>query len=76
MNGPEIQKKIAENMRIIEDEASHGMFTLSARANSALEEINIFVVFVRIIMMKQDIVYSVTKRWINDYIIQYWLSAL
>lgn len=38
MNGPEIQKKIAENMRIIEDEASHGMFTLSVRANSALEE--------------------------------------
>ena len=38
MNGPEIQKKIAENMRIIEDEASHGMFTLSARANNALEE--------------------------------------
>lgn len=38
MSGPEIQKKIAENMRVIEDEASHGMFTLSVRANSALEE--------------------------------------
>lgn len=38
MSGPEIQKKIAENMRVIEDEASHGMFTLSARANGALEE--------------------------------------
>ena len=38
MSGPEIQKKITENMRIIEDEASHGMFTLSIRANSALEE--------------------------------------
>lgn len=38
MSGPEIQKKITENMRVIEDEASHGMFTLSVRANSALEE--------------------------------------
>jgi hypothetical protein len=38
MSGPDIQKKIAENMRIIEDEASHGMFTLSARANAALED--------------------------------------
>ena len=38
MNGPEIQKKITENMRIIEEEASKGIFTLSARATEALEE--------------------------------------
>lgn len=38
MNGPEIQKKIASNMRIVEEEAQKGIFTLSARAAAAVEE--------------------------------------
>ena len=38
MNGPEIQKKITDNMRIIEKEASKGIFTLSPAASAALEE--------------------------------------
>ena len=38
MSGPDIQKKIAENMRTIEEEASKGIFTLSARATAAVEE--------------------------------------
>ena len=38
MNGIEIQKKVIENLRIIEEEAKKGTFTLSARANAAMEE--------------------------------------
>lgn len=38
MSGPDIQKKIGENMRAIEEEASKGIFTLSARAAAAVEE--------------------------------------
>lgn len=38
MNGLDIQKKIADNMRIIEEEAVKGTFTLSARASAALED--------------------------------------
>ena len=38
MNGPEIQKKITDNMRIIEEEASKGIFTLSPAASAAVEE--------------------------------------
>ena len=38
MNGIDIQKKIAENMKIIEEEASQGLFTLSPRAAAALED--------------------------------------
>lgn len=38
MNGPEIQKKILDNMRIVEEEAKKGIFTLSARASAAVQE--------------------------------------
>ena len=38
MNGPDIQKQIASNMRIIEEEAQKGLFTLSKRAAAALED--------------------------------------
>lgn len=38
MNGIEIQKKIAANMRVIEEEAAKGVFTLNARAAAAMEE--------------------------------------
>ena len=38
MNGIEIQKKVAENMRVIEEEAAKGIFTLNARAAAAIEE--------------------------------------
>jgi len=38
MNGIDIQKKISENMKIIEEEASQGLFTLSPRAQAALED--------------------------------------
>ena len=38
MNGIDIQKKIVDNMKIIEEEASKGIFTLSKRANDALED--------------------------------------
>ncbi len=38
MNGIEIQKKVAANMRVIEEEAAKGVFTLNARAAAAIEE--------------------------------------
>jgi len=38
MNGIEIQQKIIENLAIIEEEASSGLFTLSKRAQQALED--------------------------------------
>ena len=38
MNGIEIQKKIAANMRVIEEEAAKGVFTLNASAADAMEE--------------------------------------
>ncbi len=38
MNGIEIQKKVAANMRVIEEEAAKGIFTLNARAAAAIEE--------------------------------------
>lgn len=38
MSGAEIQKKVNENLRVIEEEARKGTFTLSARANAALED--------------------------------------
>lgn len=38
MNGPDIQKQIASNMRIIEEEAQKGLFTLSKRATAAIED--------------------------------------
>lgn len=38
MNGAEIQKKVSENLRIIEEAAAKGIFTLDARASKALEE--------------------------------------
>lgn len=38
MNGIEIQQKIIENLAIIEEEASSGLFTLSKRAQKAIED--------------------------------------
>lgn len=38
MNGIDIQKRIIDNMKVIEEEASKGIFTLSKRANEALED--------------------------------------
>ena len=38
MNGMEIQSKIIENMKIIEEEAKTGLFTLSKRAQEAIKE--------------------------------------
>lgn len=38
MNGNEIQAKIIANLEIIEEEASTGLFTLSKRAQAAIEE--------------------------------------
>lgn len=38
MNGPEIQRKIKDNMKVIEEEAQKGIFTLSARAKAAVED--------------------------------------
>lgn len=38
MSGPEIQKKIRENLKVIEEEAQKGIFTLSPRANAAVED--------------------------------------
>lgn len=38
MNGIEIQQKIIENLAIIEEEASSGLFTLSKRAQQAIED--------------------------------------
>jgi hypothetical protein len=38
MNGPDIQKKILDNMRIVEEEAKKGIFTLSPRASEAIQE--------------------------------------
>ena len=42
MSGPEIQKKILDNMRVIEEEAKTGIFTLSARASEAVQD-NIYL---------------------------------
>jgi len=38
MSGPEIQRKIKDNLGVIEQEAQKGIFTLSAKANAAVEE--------------------------------------
>lgn len=38
MNGNEIQAKIIANLRIIEEEASKGLFVLSKRAQAASDE--------------------------------------
>ena len=38
MSGPEIQAKIIANLKIIEEEAKNGLFTLSKRAQAAVEE--------------------------------------
>lgn len=38
MNGVEVQKRIQDNLKIIEEEAQKGVFTLSARANAAVED--------------------------------------
>ena len=38
MSGNEIQAKIIANLQIIEEEAITGLFTLSKRAQAALEE--------------------------------------
>lgn len=38
MSGTEVNKKIIENLQIIEEEASTGLFTLSKRAQKAVED--------------------------------------
>lgn len=42
MNGIDIQKRIVANMKIIEEEASKGTFTLSEKASAALRD-NIYL---------------------------------
>lgn len=39
MSGNEVQGKIISNLKIIEEEASKGCFTLSKRAQAAIKEI-------------------------------------
>lgn len=38
MNGTEVNKKIIANLQIIEEEAKTGLFTLSKRAQAAIED--------------------------------------
>lgn len=38
MNGIEVNKKIIANLQIIEEEAKTGLFTLSKRAQAAIED--------------------------------------
>ena len=38
MSGPEIQAKIMTNLAIIEEEAKNGLFTLSKRAKTAVDD--------------------------------------